>query len=214
MMYAELYQYLILHKQLSIPGIGLFSLERKPAKGDFLNRQIHPPVYSVALQTRTDPPAMSFFRWLGAALGISDRDAVVRFNDFAFDLKKHITGGDRINWKGVGTLTRGPEDAIEFTPWIQVSPEKPVHAEKLIRENAEHMVRVGEEERTSAEMTEMLSKPAEKKSYWWVYALALCLVAIMFIGWYLSEQGVTISSAANTNRLTPAEAGTTYKILP
>jgi hypothetical protein len=76
------------------------------------------------------------------------------------------------------------------------------------------MVRVGEDERTSTQMTEMLNQPDEKKSYWWAYALAIALLAIMFIGWYVSEHGVDISSAANGQKLVPQEARDTYKILP
>ncbi len=48
-MYGELYQYLVLHKQLNIPGIGTFLVERKPADIDFVNKVVNPPAYTVAL---------------------------------------------------------------------------------------------------------------------------------------------------------------------
>ncbi len=130
-------------------------------------------------------------------------------------MKKQISEGAVINWNGVGTLNKGFAGDIKFTPvTTSMVFEGPIAAEKVIREKSEHMIRVGEDEKTSAEMTEMLSQKEEKKSYWWAYALAVALMAIVFIGWYLSENGVDISSTANTGKLAPLEAGTTHQVLP
>jgi hypothetical protein len=205
MMYAELYRYFILHKKLSVPGIGTFLLERKPAESDFLNRQVKAPVYSIAFANSFDSAPRKFFTWLGNALNISDRDAVIRFNDFAFDMKKQVGEGATINWNGIGSLSKGLAGEIKFTADKVMPGEKPVVAEKIIREKAEHMVRVGEDQKTSAEMTEILNKPAAARSFWWVYALAVGILALMFIGWYLSQYGVDISSTANTTKLVPLE---------
>lgn len=213
MMYAELYQYLILYKQLPVPGIGTFLLERKPAQGDFLNRQILPPVYSIGLRPNASIPSTNFFVWLGNALGITDRDAVIRFNDFAFDMKRQITGGDTIQWNGIGTLSKGLAGEIKLTDAAITSPEMPVAAEKLIRENAEHMVRVGEDERSSTEMTAALTKTVTKKSYWWIPALIILVLATGFIAWYLYTNGFDVSAARSSLKLTPGESSVPYSII-
>ena len=70
---------------------------------------------------------------------------------------------------------------IKFKPEKEMILEKPVTAEKIIRLNAEHMVRVGEDNKTSAEMVELLNQTQEKKSFWWAYALSLALLCIIFI---------------------------------
>jgi|CXWL01.1.fsa_nt_gi hypothetical protein len=215
MMYSELYQYLIQHKELPVPGIGTFLLERKSAEVDFPNKKINPPSYAVALQPGSYVPGKLFFGWLAHALGISDREAIFRFNDFAFDMKKQISDGTVINWGGIGQLNKGLAGDVKFTPSApELIFEKPINAEKVIREKSEHMVRVGEDEMTSAEMTEMLSHKEEKKSYWWAYALAVALLATMFIGWYFSEHGVDVSATANRQKPVPMEAGATYHTLP
>ena len=76
------------------------------------------------------------------------------------------------------------------------------------------MVRVGEDEKTSTEMTEMLNQPEEKKSYWWAYALIIGLLAVIFLGWYFSEHGVTAAATSNNKPVTPQVQTATYKILP
>lgn len=213
MMYPELYQYLLQHKKLPLPGIGTFVLERKPASIDFPNKLMYAPGYSFALQSSAFIPSGSFFNWLGAVLGISQMDAVIKFNDFVFDMKKQVERGDTVNWHGVGSFRKGLGGEIKFTADTIIG-EKPVPAAKVLRERAEHTVRVGEEEKTSAEMTEMLTQPQEKRSYWWAYALAIGLLALVFTGWYFSEHGLESSSTANGKKLVPAEVTTTYKELP
>lgn len=214
MMYEELYQYFIQYKKLAVPGIGTFLLERRPAESDFVNKQINPPFYSVTLQAPVDPPTINFFKWLAAALHISDHDAIIRFNDFVFETKKQISDGDTIDWQGVGMISKGLAGEMKFAPAPGSAIEQPVAAEKVIREKAGHMVRVGEDQKTSAEMTEMLNLPETKRSRWWITALVAGLLALLFIGWYFYEHGIDVSSTANSMKLVPMEASAPYQFLP
>jgi hypothetical protein len=215
MMYGELYQYFIQHKQLNVPGIGIFMLERKPATTDFPNKIIHPPVFTISLHHGSTNPPRNFFTWLSQALQVNDRDAVIRFNDFAFEMKRRISAGDKIKWEGVGTLSSGLAGEIRFESAMKdIATELPVKAEKVIRENAAHTVRVGEDEKTSVEMIEYLNQPDAKKNYWWAWALAVGLLIIMFIGWYFSEHGLQASATGNEQRLNATETPSTYKNLP
>ncbi|HEY6064264.1 MAG TPA: hypothetical protein VIV35_11680 [Chitinophagaceae bacterium] len=213
MMYEELYQYFIQHKKIIVPGVGTFLLERKPAEADFVNKQINPPFYSVTLQAPGDSPSIHFFKWLAGVLHISDHDAIIRFNDFLFDTKKQITDGNTIEWHGLGTISKGLTGEMKFVPAIGSVMEKPVAAEKIIREKSEHMVRVGEDQKTSAEMTEMLNLPEAKKSRWWITALLAGLLALLFIGWYSYEHGIDVSSTANSRKVVPMEASDPYETL-
>jgi len=212
--YAELYQYLIQYKQLPVPGIGTFFLERKSAEGDFPNRKINPPSYTVLLHPTVHSASKNFFTWLASALDISDREAVIKFNDFAFDLKRKISSGDAVKWNGVGILNQDSAGEIKFIPAINdLVLEEPVNAQKVIRKSAEHTVRVGEQEKTSTQMTELLNQRSEKKSYWWAYALVIGLIAIIFISWYFSEHGLNISSTGNGKKLKTQESVEIHKTL-
>jgi hypothetical protein len=212
-MYEELYRYFIQHKKLAVPGVGTFLLERKPAVNDFVNKQINPPIYSVILQATVDPPSIHFFKWLAGALHVSDHDAIIRFNDFVFDFKKQVNDGSTIDWHALGAISKGPAGEIKFDPAIKYALEKPVVAEKVIREKSEHMVRVGEDQKTSAEMTEMLNLPETKRSRWWLPALVAGLLALFFIGWYFFEHGTDASSTTNNMKLVPMEATAPYQTL-
>ena len=212
-MYAELYQYLINYRKLPVPGIGTFLLDRKPAIIDFPNRLINAPSYEISLRSDVHPHARNFFSWLGMVLHTSERDALVKYNDFVYDLKEKVKDGESIHWNGVGILSRGLTGDVKFVP-DTIEVETSVKAKKVIREKAAHMVRVGEDRKTSAEMEAMLSRPDEKRSYWWVTAVAIALLAIMFLGWYFSENGVSLASTSNSMKIKPTESVEVTKVLP
>jgi hypothetical protein len=220
-MYTTLYRYFIQHNNLNVPGIGTFLLHKEPATIDFPNKKMMPPVYKISLigsRGEALAPATShkpFYSWIAAILRITDREAVMRFNDFAFDIKKQIEAGNTVQWQGVGTLSKGLGGEIKFIPFrSEIILQDPVAAEKIIRENAQHSVRVGEEHKTSAQMTEMLAaQPVTKRSTWWAWSLIAGLLVVMFLGWYFSQHGVDVSSTANHKKLSPAVSAETYREL-
>ena len=214
-MYGELHQYLILHKQLNVPGIGTFQVERKPADLDVAGKLINPPAYTIALHHSNATPSNKIFSWLATELNISEYDALARFNDFAFDIRNKVMAGDRLLWNGIGTLTKGMAGEIRFEASLKgMSIGEPVAAHKVIRDDAEHKIMVGEQEKTSTEMLEWLSPIEKKRSYWWVISLMVGLLAVAFIAWHFYSKGMLTSSAANEQELTPQKGSPTYKPAP
>ena len=214
-MQGELYQYLVLHKRLNIPGVGTFQLERKPADIDFVNKIANPPAYSISLHHGNPTPSGNIFSWLAFVLNISEMDAIRRFNDFAFDVKNGVMSDGKFQWDGVGTLSKGMAGEIRFDALLRdLKIGTPVPAVKVIRGDAQHTVRVGEQEKTSSEMLEMLAPSEERRTYWWGIALIVGLLAFIFIALYLSSNGVNTSSTGNQQKITPAEESATYKTTP
>lgn len=202
-MYTQLFQYLLQYKELPVPGIGTFLLERRSAVVDFPSRIIHPPSWKFVLLPGSHVPGKHFFSWISAAKGISDREAIFHFNDFTFEMKKQLGQGEEINWKSVGILKKGVAGNIEFESAETIILERPVRAEKVIRHKAEHSIRVGEEHRTSVEMTEILTEKKTVNDYWWVYAGVIALLSVLFLGWYFSVNGLGTDSISNVQKLVP-----------
>lgn len=214
-MYGELYQYLILHKQLNIPGIGTFLLERKPADIDFINKMVNPPAYTIALHHGVTSSSKNVFSWLSSELNISETDASARFNDFALDIKDKVLAGEKLHWNGVGVFTRGLAGEIRFEASLKdLKAGSPVPAIKVIRENAEHSILVGEQEKSSAEMAEMLAPSAKTGTHWWGLAVIALLLAVVFLAIYFSSKGITLSSAGNQQRLEPQTPSPTHQTAP
>lgn len=211
-MYAALYQYFIYNKELHIPGIGQFQLSRTSAQADFPAKLIYAPSYDINFSKGNGAASPSLYSWLSHSLGLSEREAVIKFNDFAFDLKQRLARGEQVTWKGVGVLQSGLGGELKFEPAIKgKSFGPPVKAEKVIRENAQHIVRVGEDEKTSVEMLELLNQQPASKNYWWAWAIAVALLCIMFLGWYFSSHGLTTHSAGNNKTMVPAAPAQTHQ---
>ena len=139
---------------------------------------------------------------------------MIRFNDFVYDLKKQLSSGTIIEWTGIGTLKKDPGQEINLDPSLkEFTYEAPVIARKVIRENAEHTIRVGEEEKTSVEMLEYFHHEEPKKNFWWAWALAIGILITIFIGWFFSEHGLKPLSTANNQKMQSQVAPPTYKLL-
>ena len=203
-MYEALYSFLIRYKKIDLPGIGAIALQMQSSRSEFVNRSFLPPAYFFTLEKAKETPSRKLFSWLAANFSLTEREAVVKFNDFLFDFQKQLETGQQIAWDGVGVFKKESTGKIEFTSFKNDLPFlEEVIAEKVIRENAEHTVLVGEYEKTSTQMTEILSGDIieKQKLYWWVWPLAAIIILIIFLGWYFSEHGIGSSAMGNNQKI-------------
>jgi len=197
-MQDSLYEFLLLNKKISLPGIGTISLCQAPAQHDFPNKQFIAPAFFFTIDPKNDKPSKKLFDWLSSSLNITEWEATKSVNDFSFDLKKKLSEFGEVNWEKIGVLRRNDIGDLKLEPQnVSLQSDPPVAAEKVIRVKAEHTILVGEKEKTSVEMEEYLAATPAKKNYTWLIAVILTVLAVMFIGWYFSEKGFSTSSAGN-----------------
>jgi hypothetical protein len=197
-MQHNLYEFLITHKKLSLPGIGVITLQQRSAQLDFSNKQLIPPSHYFMFENGSDIPSKKLFDWLSSSFGISEFQAVKSVNDFAFDLKNKITDAGEMKWEHVGVFRRDIAGNIKLVPAeIALQTDQPVIAEKVIRDKAEHTVLVGEQEKTSAEMEEYFADHSQGRNYLWWIAIAITVLSLIFAGWYLVNKGFDPASTGN-----------------
>jgi hypothetical protein len=215
-MYEYLYRFLIKYKKLDLPGIGTVALHLRSSKTAITDRHFSPPGYFFTLQKGDEIPKGKLFSWLASHFTITDSEAVIRFNEFIFDLTRKLKEGKEIQWEKVGSFQKELSGEIKFTTEEgEVSWLENVPGQKIIRENVEHRMLVGEVEKTSTEMNMLLNSVAgEKKYQWWLWPVVLAVAIFMFLGWYFSEHGVTSTSTGNHLKISPANAPAGYKLTP
>lgn len=178
-MFRSLQKYFILHKKLNLPGIGKLAVEQDPARFDFAEKKIYPPKQIINFYPQKNSADKEFFRFLSEDLDIDEINAVRQFNDFLFEMKSFLSNRGFFTLPGIGDLVVD-NDIYSFRPaYNPDSYYSALSIERVIRKNAEHIIRVGENERTNIEMQEMLGETeSEQKDYWWVYAILLTVAGV------------------------------------
>ena len=186
-MYNYLYKYLALYKHLTIPGIGTFMVEAAGAKLDFAEKLIHPALPLIMYNMDNTTPERKLFNFLSSHLQVDEVNAIRKYNDFAASLKEELHQNGAIVLPGIGKLIRQVYNTFSFVPEQHVdSFFSAIPAERVIRKNAEHFVRVGEEEKTSTEMQEQLNIEEiyieeVQQERWWMSAVILAAIGIAAI---------------------------------
>lgn len=185
-----LLEYLILHKNISLPGIGKLSLEQQSASLNIAEKIINPPFYQIRFDRADDKPVKRLFTWISSVMQVTEWDAIRSVNDFAFEIRRSLSDSGESSWSGAGIFRRNERGEIIFESMMNI-PEGmvPVIGEKVIRKQVNHIVKVGEEERTSSQMEELLAAAEPRKDHGWQLAVILAIILIMFTGWYFSEKG-------------------------
>jgi hypothetical protein len=69
---------------------------------------------------------------------------------------------------------------------------QPTPAMRVNRQDAQHTLLVGDRERTSGEMNELLHDDAQRrrKVAWWIIAVVIAAAGLAFLGWYFYSHGL------------------------
>ena len=186
-------KYLYQYKQLYIPGIGSFEVVDQPARLEYADRLIYPPVAEIRY---SEGGALSDtqMEYLEEELG-TDRFAIEKkLQLFGQDLKQRLNGTP-FEWPGLGTLNFR-HNRVEFHP-ATVTGLAPVEAHKVIRENAQHMVLIGEQEVRSGDVPEYLHGTSPKRSVFVLVGWILLALAILFLVYYFYKEGLKPESSGS-----------------
>src|SRR6202012_6031776 len=107
-------------------------------------------------------------------------------------LRNRIRNEDKVTWEGVGVLSKDGSGDIQLA-----SAEAPAFSKQAIpairvnRQDAQHTLLVGDRERTSAKMNELLQdeSPRRRSFPWWIIAVILAAIGLAFLGWYFYTHG-------------------------
>lgn len=162
-------------KTCKLPGIGQLILVTLPAEIDFLNTQIKAPQQSIVF-----------------APASKNENVFNEFSAISELMKKKLDEEGLVAILGIGTFSQDITGTIHFEP-VDLDPlfSQPVTAIRVIRQDAQHNILVGDKNTNNMEMTEMLNEehPAIPPDRWWIWALALAIVAIGLLLFYYYQNG-------------------------
>ena len=185
-MYKAVRKFLALNHHLALPGIGNFTVEKAPAQIDIANRIIIPPTTLVKFNNEKLPAEKFFYNFLAHELDLDEAQAVRQFTDFTTQLQSDLQDGKPVVLRGIGELRKQTTNVLNFQPGILPQYYPVLIAERVIRKNATHTIRVGEQEKTSDEMQTALhvKEKTVHEEKWWIPAAILAVIGILGIAYY------------------------------
>lgn len=212
-MFSLLTAYLYQHKKIVFPGIGSFNLEPVNAAANFEN--VHAPGWSVAFTENKNAVAADnpddFYQYLSARETISLGDSKQQFEEFSRNLLVKLNDNEVIEWDEIGSLEK-PDHRIVFSPKNAQPLFNGVNAQKIVRENADHQLLIGEKETSKSAVQAQWPEEEEssgkyKKIMWIVLATVIIIGAVFFL-----KNGCSVGSSGNKEKAVIQQPSDTYKI--
>ena len=182
-MYNCFRKYLALNKKLSLPGIGTLVLEDIPARLDFANKTIHSPLSVIRFSSDSTSFNHQFLDFISQELQVDEEDAFRKVTAILKQLQSNLDSSGMVELPGIGSFQKAYEKNYSFHSALSFQEYFPeVVAERIIRSDSNHNVRVGEEDKSRNEMQEILANNVSlKDNSWWIFAIILAIVGIVAI---------------------------------
>jgi hypothetical protein len=173
----DLTRYLLQYKRLSIPHVGSFELVQYPPEYNVVDKVITPPRY----QVRHDQSVSVTGHQIGflASSNNSDEASVKRDLEILGEKIREIAGNTSFRWNGIGVLSLIAGRMKFENDFPDVPGLKFVSAQKVLRDNVEHLIRVGETETTVAHKpsTPLVSKKyVNRNRIGWIILILVILI--------------------------------------
>jgi hypothetical protein len=195
-------KYLLQYRRLSIPNVGTFKLVQQPAEFNVVDKLVLPPEFLLNWSHNDSLPEHQL-SYLAASVK-ADKEAVRdELEQFGGKFKTKIEK-ESLSWKGIGTLKKDNGVVVIEKELLQPEGLNAVPAHRILRENVEHSMLVGDQQMTSQQVTDSLSQGDKKRSYiviigWILFALTL--LAIVFLlyknGFNPLSSGLKMKAAVN-----------------
>jgi nucleoid DNA-binding protein len=205
-------RYLSFQKKVSLQGIGTFSVEHLPARLDFPNRLLYAPEFILHYSSSAAGADEKFEHWLQKELNADKEEVKALQQNLSAEFQRNLSERGEMTLNGLGVFTKDEQKVLHFSSLYETIKGNPVTAEKIIRKNTSHSILVGEQEKTSEEMTELLTGIKRKPlNLWWMIVLALFLSAIVAILLF-ANYSPQWSQQGNNQKLKLKEAPPLHKI--
>lgn len=174
-------KYLLRYKTVCIPHVGTFEIVQQPPQLNVADKEFNPPVFRTRF-IQADAVPDHQFDFFASVEGGKEK---VRTDLLAFGEKLvNKIKNSGFHWVGFGKLQYHSNQLVFDPEEIRLQSFQSIPSQKVLRENVQHQVLVGDQQMTSQEVTDVLTR-VEYKRPWFMIAgwviFMLALVAIIII---------------------------------
>jgi len=180
-----LYRYFSLNGKVSIPGLGALSMVRVPALIDFTTKQMFPPFQVLKFKTNHTDSTPEQSSYIARLSGMDNELVDNELKILGDSLRARLMVERKLEWMDVGSFSVSDDGEIGFVPkTVTTDFFLPVQFTHVLRPNAAHTIKVGEEEKTNTDMEVFFEDQRANvgKNKWQKAALVLVLIAVLLLG--------------------------------
>jgi hypothetical protein len=188
-MFDLFYKYLIINRQVGIPGIGLFQLSHSTSKIDAEQNVIHPPVPQIKFTQKSTGADKKFFQFVSTELKVQEWESIRRFHDFTYKLKNDLNSKQSVELAGIGLLIKNNAGDISFEPDNVLSLYYPSITIDHVYQKEVEIPKVKEvppapPDNDWIKDEEVVEETIVKTERWWIAAAILAIISIAGIIYY------------------------------
>jgi hypothetical protein len=210
-------QYLHRYGNLPLPGMGQLLQSTDSARLSFPDRKIFQPVKKISFSS-IQVPDKHLIDWLSAEFEIENEMASALLKEWVTDLLHRIKNGSSLIWHGIGRISSAANEGgeilfenIDGASNLQYS----IAAEKVIRSGNTHTVLVGETEKSSTEMEQVLQPKKQKTKKYWPVVVAMLLIFGVASLWLIGvKYPEAWSRKGNNSQISVKESPSRNKWIP
>lgn len=179
-----LYRYFSLSGRVSIPGLGALSMVRIPAVIDFSTKQLFPPFHVLKFKTNNSDSSPEQSSYIARLSGKNKELVENELKLLGESLRNRLMAERKLEWMDVGSFSVSDEGEIGFVPkTVTTDFFLPVQFTHVLRTDAEHTIKVGEEEKTNTDMEVFFEDQRANagKSKWQKASLVLGSIALFLL---------------------------------
>ena len=205
--------FIIQSKECRLRDVGRFKVVNTSAVVDVANKQIIPPALEIVFTSREEKISDALVKYISDIKNIALAEALDELTEWCADTKYKLKKGEEVLFEPLGVLKKGAS-GNEFvrSSNAEVRFFEPVVAERVIHQNSEHDMLVGDRQTTSSVMNDYYhpEEPARKKNSWKIIAIILLVIGFFLLLVHFYGNPFSVKSIGNQQQIIPATAPKTY----
>lgn len=200
-------------KDCRLRDVGRFKVIDNPARADVANKQMLPPSQEITFTSREEKLSDGLVKYVSEQKSIAPSQAMEQLKRWCSEARDKLKKGEEINFYPLGILKKGTSgnefirDMHEVTNFFD-----PVNAERVIHENSEHQMLVGDKQTTSSVMSHFYEEEENtvKNNTWKIVGVILLIIAFFLLFLHFYANPFSVKTIGNQQKVIPAVAPKTY----
>jgi hypothetical protein len=183
-------KYLLRYKKVCIPNVGTFEIVMQSPQLNVAEKLISSPIFIIQHRTYGEVTDHQFHFFTSQGIQENCREELFSFGE---RMKKRIQNSP-FYWKGLGTLRYDSNEMLFEPDEMKLESLQAAPAQKVLRENVQHQVLVGDQEMTSQQVTDVLNTAEYKRPWFIIAGWILLILAVVTILIYLYRNNFETAS--------------------